>query len=90
MQIEGQTFLVTGGASGLGAAVVESLTWSGANVLIADLDGEAPGENARFVETDVTDEGSVRSSVDAALKLGRLSEVSLPRRRCWGGTAHIR
>ncbi|MDQ3912376.1 MAG: 3-hydroxyacyl-CoA dehydrogenase [Actinomycetota bacterium] len=75
MQIEGQTFLVTGGASGLGAAVVESLTWSGANVLIADLDGEAPGENARFVETDVTDEGSVRSSVDAALKLGRLSGV---------------
>ena len=75
MQIEGQTFLVTGGASGLGAAVVEGLTWSGANVLIADLDGEAPGENARFVETDVTDEGSVRSSVDAALKLGRLSGV---------------
>ena len=75
MQIEGQTFLVTGGASGLGAAVVESLTWSGANVLIADLDGEAPGENARFVETDVTDEGSVRSSVDAALKLGKLSGV---------------
>src|SRR5919199_89749 len=75
MQIEGQTFLVTGGASGLGAAVVEGLTWSGANVLIADLDGEAPGENARFVETDVTDEGSVRSSVDAALKLGKLSGV---------------
>ena len=67
MHIEGNTFLVTGGGSGLGAATAQSLARKGANVVVADLKGEAEGENLRFVETEVTDEGSVKGAIDAAL-----------------------
>ena len=69
MQIEGTTFLVAGGGSGLGAAATDMLATSGARVVVADLKGEAP-EGGRFVETDVTDEGSVRSAVETAQELG--------------------
>jgi NAD(P)-dependent dehydrogenase (short-subunit alcohol dehydrogenase family) len=67
--IEGNTFLVAGGGSGLGAATTNMLAASGARVVVADLKGEAP-EDGRFVETDVTDEDSVRAAVGAAQDLG--------------------
>ena len=66
MQIEGSTFLITGGGSGLGAATARLLEDGGANVVVADLEGE--GVNSRFVRTDVTDEASVRGAVGAALE----------------------
>ena len=69
MQIEGTTFLVAGGGSGLGAATTSMLSASGARVVVADLEGEAP-EDGRFVEADVTDETSVRSAVEEARGLG--------------------
>jgi NAD(P)-dependent dehydrogenase (short-subunit alcohol dehydrogenase family) len=69
VQIEGTTFLVAGGGSGLGAATGDLLAASGARVVVADLQGEAP-RDGRFVETDVTDERSVRSAVEAARELG--------------------
>ena len=69
MQIEGATFLVAGGGSGLGAATTDMLAAAGARVVVADLKGEAP-QDGRFVETDVTDEGSVRSAVEEAKELG--------------------
>jgi len=76
MQVSGSTFLVTGGGSGLGAAVVQMLSTTGANVIIADLKGEAAGDNTRFIETDVTDEASVSGAVQAALdKFGALHGV---------------
>jgi NAD(P)-dependent dehydrogenase (short-subunit alcohol dehydrogenase family) len=65
---QGRTFLVTGGGSGLGAAVVKNLVEDGANVIVADLEGEEMDGNVRFVETDVTNEQSVQSAVDAALE----------------------
>ena len=68
MQIEGHTFLVTGGGSGLGAATAEMLAGGGADVVVADLKGEAAGGNVRFVETDVTDEGSVRGAIEEATR----------------------
>ena len=71
MRIEEKTFLVAGGGSGLGGATARMLAGAGANVVVADLKGEAP-QGARFVETDVTDEQSVRAAVDAALELGDL------------------
>ncbi len=69
MQIEGTTFLVAGGGSGLGAATTNMLAASGARVVVADLKGEAP-QGGRFVETDVADEDSVRTAVEAAQELG--------------------
>ena len=68
MEIEGRTFLVTGGGSGLGAATTEMLTNEGANAVVADLRGEAADGNVRFVETDVTDEASVRRAIEEALQ----------------------
>jgi len=74
MRIQNSTFIVTGGASGLGAATVEALHQRGANVVIADLNPEAGnalvarlGERAGFVPTDVTDEDAARACVQATL-----------------------
>jgi NAD(P)-dependent dehydrogenase (short-subunit alcohol dehydrogenase family) len=68
MEIAGRTFLVAGGGSGLGAATAEMLTGEGANVVVADLKGEAAGDTVRFVETDVTNEASVRQTIEEALQ----------------------
>ena len=68
MEIEGRTFVVAGGGSGLGAATTEMLTNEGANAVVADLRGEAADGNVRFVETDVTDEASVRRAIEEALQ----------------------
>jgi NAD(P)-dependent dehydrogenase (short-subunit alcohol dehydrogenase family) len=71
--VEGRTFLVTGGGSGLGAATARLLAESGANVLVADLGRR--DEVGTFVETDVRDEASVRNAVDAAGGFGGLHGV---------------
>src|SRR5882672_7205429 len=75
MQIKGSTFIVTGGASGLGEGTVKMLAEGGANVVIADLQadkGEAIakhiGQKARFAKCDVTSEADGQAAVDAALK----------------------
>jgi NAD(P)-dependent dehydrogenase (short-subunit alcohol dehydrogenase family) len=74
MQLASSTFLVTGGASGLGAATVKSVVAGGGNAIIADLkdaEGNALaqelGKSARFVRTDVTDEASGKAAVQAAV-----------------------
>lgn len=71
MRIDGNTFLVAGGGSGLGAATTNMLAAAGARVVVADLEGETP-EGGRFVETDVTNEERVRAAVEAAVELGAL------------------
>ena len=73
MQLDGRTFLVTGGGSGLGAACVRRFTGAGANVVIVDLNAEAGhtlaeecGQKAVFKQADVTDEKSIATAVVAA------------------------
>jgi NAD(P)-dependent dehydrogenase (short-subunit alcohol dehydrogenase family) len=66
VQVEGRTFLVTGGGSGLGAATARLLSESGANVLVADLGRRE--EIGTFVETDVRGEASVQNSIDTAVR----------------------
>lgn len=75
MQIESQTFIVTGGASGLGEATTRELFKRGANIVIADLNEEAGqalaselGDNVRFVRCDVTSGEQVQAAVDTAEK----------------------
>lgn len=74
MQLKGNTFLVTGGASGLGAACARRFVGLGANVVIVDMSkaGEALaaelGSQARFVATDVSKEADVRKAVETAHK----------------------
>ncbi len=73
MELDGKTFLISGGGSGLGEATARAFVASGANVVIADVNvaaGEgtasALGRNARFVKTDVTDEGAVNAAIETA------------------------
>jgi NAD(P)-dependent dehydrogenase (short-subunit alcohol dehydrogenase family) len=75
MELQGRTFLITGGGSGLGAATARMLVGGGANVLIADVNrpaGESTaaelGGQARFSPADVTDEASVQAAVRAAVE----------------------
>jgi NAD(P)-dependent dehydrogenase (short-subunit alcohol dehydrogenase family) len=79
MQINNNTFLVTGGASGLGGAVSRMISAHGGRVVIADVQadrGEALarelGANARFVRCDVTQEQDAQAAVGAAQALGTL------------------
>jgi len=73
MQIKNSVFLVTGGASGLGAATARMAAENGAKVVIADLQPET-GEklarelNGRFIKTDVTSEADGKAAVALALK----------------------
>jgi NAD(P)-dependent dehydrogenase (short-subunit alcohol dehydrogenase family) len=80
MKVEGVAALVTGGASGLGAACVRRLTRKGATVLVADLQdelGEAIADEVGggFVHADVTDAAEVQAAVDAATEMGPLRVV---------------
>ena len=74
MELKGSTFMVTGGASGLGEGTARMVVAGGGNVVIADLkeaEGQALaselGKAARFVRTDVADEGSGKAAVAAAV-----------------------
>ncbi|MDT7708693.1 MAG: 2-keto-3-deoxy-L-fuconate dehydrogenase [Pseudonocardiales bacterium] len=70
---EGMTALVTGGASGIGAAIAAELTARGARVAVLDRDrAEAPAGGVA-VQADVTDDASVRAAVaEAVTALGGL------------------
>src|SRR5690606_25898570 len=68
MRIEGRAALVTGGASGLGAATARALAAKGARVAILDVNGDA-GEavareiGGRFVACDVADAASAEAAL---------------------------
>jgi NAD(P)-dependent dehydrogenase (short-subunit alcohol dehydrogenase family) len=80
MKIADSTFMITGGASGLGAGTARKLVSRDANVLVADMNqaqGEALarelGDRACFARTNVTDEAQVKAAVAAAVaRFGRL------------------
>ena len=75
MEIEGKVFLVTGGASGLGAGTARMIVANGGKAVVADLNDAAGsafatelGQAARFARTDVADEASGRAAVEATVK----------------------
>lgn len=79
MDLNGISAMVTGGASGLGAATARSLSSRGARVLIADLErqqekGDAVAKDigGAFAPCDVTETDQIVAAVDAARELGPL------------------
>ncbi|WP_346839428.1 SDR family NAD(P)-dependent oxidoreductase [Microbulbifer sp. SAOS-129_SWC] len=84
MDIKGKTAIVTGGASGLGAATVERYAADGANVAIFDLNEDAGnaladrlGPSVAFFAVNVTEEASVQAGIDAVVeKFGALHIVN--------------
>ena len=75
MDLRGSAWIVTGGASGLGAATVRMLVGGGARVVIADLRGEEgqalasdSGSAAQYVRTDVADEADAKAAVAMAVE----------------------
>ncbi|MYM40130.1 SDR family NAD(P)-dependent oxidoreductase [Duganella qianjiadongensis] len=77
MQIQDNVFIVTGGASGLGAATARMLVAQGGKVVLADVQAEAGQAlaaelNAVFVQCDVTSEADGQAVVAAATALGTL------------------
>ncbi|KAI8059548.1 hypothetical protein BC940DRAFT_247512 [Gongronella butleri] len=84
MQIKGNTFIVTGGASGLGQATVRHLVSNGGNVSVFDLNDEDAQELAKelgsqvFVpgKVDVTSEQIVADAIEKTVaKFGKLAGV---------------
>lgn len=70
MDIKGSVFVVTGGASGLGAATAEGLVAAGARVVLVDMNADAGaqkagdlGAAARFVRANVADEAEGQAAV---------------------------
>ena len=92
MNPSGKTFLITGGASGLGAATARRLLASGAHVLLADLNEDAGqkratalGAAAHFIKTDITSEEEVAHAVNQAVDLsGKLDGVVNCAGIAWG------
>ena len=75
MRLEHKTAIVTGGASGFGAGIVEKFVAEGARVLIADINAEAAaalarelGSHAEALGVDVSRADSVKAMVEGAIR----------------------
>ncbi len=82
-RLQGKVALISGGATGIGAAVVRRFAREGAAIVFGDINEEAgaalqreiaaSGGQARFVPLDVTDRGQWQAAIDATLQAhGRL------------------
>lgn len=87
-EFDGKVVVITGGASGIGAACADDFAAKGATVIIADINAElglevamqiiTNGGNAKVIPTDVTDPDSVSDMVDEIVNdYGRLDYAVL-------------
>ena len=90
MEIKGVSAIVTGGASGIGAASVRLLAKGGAKVVIADLDrqqevGEALAKEVggAFCAVDVTNTDDIINAVEMAKSMGPLRVLINSAGICW-------
>jgi NAD(P)-dependent dehydrogenase (short-subunit alcohol dehydrogenase family) len=74
MNIKNKTFLITGGASGLGFATAKMIIENGGNTVLSDINENAAeqalqdlGKQAIFVKTDVCSEEQVQNAIDNAI-----------------------
>lgn len=93
MKVDGSSFAVTGGASGLGLAAARRIVDAGGVVTIIDLPSSAGeqvaeglGKSAHFAPADVTDPVSFGAALDVADSYGGLRGVV----HCAGGGRRLR
>lgn len=80
MRLNGKSALVTGGASGFGAAIAETFAQEGAKVTILDLNGDGAAEVAgrivgAYLQGDVTKAGDVNAAVAAVQEHGGTLDI---------------
>ena len=72
MKIQNNTFIITGGASGLGLATTQMIVENGGNAVILDINEDAgkivESDKILFVKTDVSNEEQVQNAIDLAIK----------------------
>lgn len=75
MHVQDKVFLVTGAASGLGAATAEYLINAGAKVVVADMNSEmgeslaaSLGENCAFAKVNVVSADEIQAAIQLAVK----------------------
>jgi 3(or 17)beta-hydroxysteroid dehydrogenase len=87
-ELSGRVAIVTGGASGIGAASAALLAEAGATVIVADVN-ETKASPGRFVAHDVTSEAAWKSLLDDVLaREGRL-DIMVNNAGISGGSANI-
>ncbi|MGG7466244.1 SDR family NAD(P)-dependent oxidoreductase [Plantibacter sp. YIM 135347] len=75
-EFDGLVAVVTGGASGIGAAIATRLTEGGAQVAVIDLNPADAAEGLFAVAGNVADDASVRAAIDAVVeRFGRIDIV---------------
>ena len=95
-RLEGKVAFISGAGTGIGRCASELFASEGARVVVAEIDAgsgpetaeriRAAGGEALWVETDVTDAGSVRSAIDRAVdQFGRLDVLYCNA----GGSTHV-
>ncbi|KUH76634.1 short-chain dehydrogenase [Mycolicibacterium novocastrense] len=97
MTFSGKQALVTGGGSGIGAALCRALADAGAEVVCTDVDGDAAertaaglGAKARAARLDVTDAEAVQAAVDDVVnRAGRLDLMFNNAGIVWGGDTEL-
>jgi NAD(P)-dependent dehydrogenase (short-subunit alcohol dehydrogenase family) len=97
MSFTGKQALVTGGGSGIGAALCRALVAAGADVVCTDVDGDAAqrtaaglGTKARAARLDVTDAAAVQAAVDDVVnRSGRLDLMFNNAGIVWGGDTEL-
>ena len=87
-ELSGQVAIVTGGASGIGAATVALLAEAGAAVVVADLNAAKDGAG-RFVQHDVTSEDSWQALL-ADVRPGSACRRSIPKACSWAASTPSR
>lgn len=95
----GKTSIVTGAASGIGAAIARELGRSGARVIVSDLDDagaqkiadtiNAAGGEAHAFEADVSDDGKMAALVEFAVKKGGGLHMAVNNAGIAGPMAHL-